>query len=160
MRRVAASTPAFAMPALAVERLDGFLALRPASPSDDQADHAARLLAIRRLADICVRSLDHLRAPPDAGEIARRLAHGLDVVERSLLARWGYPYVMARWRLHLTLTRRLGTADEGAFARVVGAARAVFDDALAHPLECADLCVFVEPVAGADLVLRHRVPLG
>lgn len=160
VRRVAASTPAFAMPALAVERLDGFLALRPANPGGDAAGQAARLLAVRRLADICVRSLDDLRGPPDAEETARRLAHGLDVVERSLLARWGYPYVMARWRLHLTLTRRLGTADEGAFARVLRAARAVFDDALSHPLECADICVFVEPVAGADLVLRHRVPLG
>ena len=34
----------------------------------------------------------------------RRRAAGLDAVEEENLRRWGYPYVLGRFRFHMTLT--------------------------------------------------------
>ena len=55
------------MPALKVDRLSGFIALRPAGT-------AAELMA---LAGDCVTGLDVLRAPLEAGERTRQHAAGL-----------------------------------------------------------------------------------
>ena len=145
-RAIAAGNPAFDLPPLAVADLDGFLALRETAPSP----------ALQALADACVAGADHLRAPPDAAELARRRRNGLPAAQDANLRRWGYPYVFATWFFHMTLTRRL-TASERAI--YFPAAEAHFAELLATPRRVADICLFVQPAAGAGFVLAERVPL-
>lgn len=144
---LAAAIPAFEMPALEVAMLSGFLALRPREP-------LAREHALWRLADACVQELDDWRAPPEAAETARRQALSLDAEQQALLARWGYPHLLQRWRFHLTLSNRAPSAA------LTQAAREHFAIALAEPLRCEDLCLFVEPAPGAPLQLARRFRLG
>ncbi|MEM9433893.1 MAG: DUF1045 domain-containing protein [Pseudomonadota bacterium] len=85
--------------------LDGFLALTP------QGD----LSELRRMAEICVQGLDEFRAPPSEEEVARRLKNALSERQKSLLARWGYPYVMDEFRFHMTLSARLLDVEKTAW---------------------------------------------
>ena len=91
---------------LSVRRLDGFLALVPQ-------------IGPNALAAAVVEGLDGFRAPPREDELARRRAAGLTAAQDALLARWGYPYVMDEFRMHLTLTGR--DPGEGAMARAEAA---------------------------------------
>ncbi|CAA7616892.1 DUF1045 domain-containing protein [Magnetospirillum sp. UT-4] len=142
----ARARPAFTAPALVLEPLDGFLALQPSLPSP----------AIDSLAADCVRHFDRFRAPPTEAELAKRLAAPLDQRHRDLLKEWGYPYVLDRFRFHLTLTRRLrdGEADIAAVARAAAAA------ALAEPVAFRSLCLFEQAAPGAAFRLSARFPFG
>jgi hypothetical protein len=148
--RLAQRFTRFAMPALSVQPLSGFLALQPVQP-------LPRAHALHRLADACVVELDDWRAPASAHELARRLAEPLDDTEREGLMRHGYPHVLDRWRFHMTLTDPL--PDAALRARIAAEAAAHFDSALAAPLACTALCVFVEPAPGQPFRLQHRCPL-
>ncbi len=76
-----------------------------------------------RLAELCVKDLDRFRAPPVAAELARRRGAGLSLRQETLLARWGYPYVLDEVRFHMTLTARLaGEEGETVGRRGIGAA--------------------------------------
>lgn len=86
---------------LALTRIGPFLALTPRDPAP----------ALDALAAATVRNLDRFRAPPAPEELSRRRAGGLTPTQESLLARWGYPYVMEEFRFHLTLTGRLATKE-------------------------------------------------
>jgi hypothetical protein len=143
---VAAGVPAFPLPPLAVATLDGFLALRETVPSP----------ALQALADAAVAGLDHLRAPPDEAERARRDRLGRAPAERAGLARWGYPYVFATWFFHMTLTRRLDEAEQ---ARWRPRAQAHFAAALALPRHVVDLCLFVQATPDEPFALAERIPL-
>ncbi|GFZ89312.1 DUF1045 domain-containing protein [Dyella caseinilytica] len=90
--KIAQQSNAFDLP-LTLDRLAGFLALRPA---DDET-------AINALAERCVRELNPLRAPLSETTWQRR-ASGLDDVERTLFQQFGYPYVLERYRFHITLS--------------------------------------------------------
>ena len=142
----------FDLPRLSVAGLADFLALRP----HPQADPGA-LAALRALADDTLISLDPLRAEPDVVDLARRGADArLDDEARALLQRWGYPHVLQRWRFHMTLTDGLDATE-----RPVRLAKAVahFETALAGAAPVRDICLFVEPAAGAPLQLIERFPL-
>ena len=76
---------------LSVRRLGGFLALMP-----EQTPTA--------LAASVVEGLDGFRAETPIDELTKRRAAGLTRVQDELLVRWGYPYVMDEYRMHLTLT--------------------------------------------------------
>ncbi|WP_085316665.1 DUF1045 domain-containing protein [Derxia lacustris] len=152
VRALAARHAPFALPPLAVAELDGFLALRP--------QPGTRCAELHALADDCVRALDGFRAAPGAGELARRLRQPLDDEQRQLLDRWGYPHVLGRWRFHLTLTDRLPADDPHTRQRLLAAAQAHFAAALAVPLACDAVCVFVEPAPGAPFRLAQRIALG
>jgi len=143
----------FLMPALAVATLGDFLALRPVD-----ADATAPGQPLRRLADDCVRLFDEFRRPASAEETARRSGASLDDAQRANLARWGYPHVFAQWCLHLTLTDSLPRDDAGEQLRsqLQDAARRAFADALAEPLRCDGVALFVEDAPGADLRLLRR----
>jgi Protein of unknown function (DUF1045) len=78
--------------------LEGFVAIVPAAPEP----------AVDRLAAACVTAFDRFRAPPGGQDRARRLAAGPSERQVGNLDRWGYPYVFDEFRLHLTLTGRLG----------------------------------------------------
>jgi hypothetical protein len=107
------------------------------------------------LAAECVARFDRFRLPSTCDERARR-ANGLSAKQQMLLERWGYPYVMDEWRFHMTLTDKL---DESDTATLSAALRAWFDEALRERVRVSDLCVFVEPCAGAEMRLAARFPM-
>jgi putative phosphonate metabolism protein len=137
----------FPLPPLAVENLDGFLALREQEPSAD----------LQALADCTVATLDGFREQPEAAELARRRRHGLTEAEEAMLERWGYPYVFQLWRFHITLSRRLN-AEEMAKAKPIAAA--YFAESLAYSRRVSSLAVFTQHAAGAPFLLAQRFPFG
>lgn len=150
---LAATLPRFAMPPLHVDWLSDFLALRPAVPI--APEHP-----LRHLADTCVRELDTWRAPLSEAELQRRLANGaLDDVQQALLRRFGYPHVLDRWRFHMTLTDSVPAGSRALRERLQRDAQAHFAAALAQPLHCESLSLFVEPAPDAPFRLARRFPL-
>ncbi len=91
LRDLAADLPSVSLGHLRAQRLGSFLALVP----------EAQPMA---LAARTVEALDAFRAPAKAAELARRRATGLTPAQEALLDRWGYPYVMGEFRMHLTLS--------------------------------------------------------
>lgn len=152
LQRLAARHPRFEMPAMAVRRLGDFVALRTRDPL--LRDHP-----LRGLADACVIELDPWREPPTEAELQRRQAAGLDSVQRVLLQRYGYPHVLERWRFHMTLSNAL-PGDPAALDRIEREAAAHFARALAEPLACDALSLFVERTPGGPFRLIQRFPLG
>ena len=151
LARLAQRTPAFPMPALSVQWLSGFLALQPVEP-------LSRSHALHRLADDCVVQLDPWRAPPTPEDTQRRLKLRLDDEQQGLLQRYGYPHVLARWRFLMTLTDSL-PPDMGVRAALQREAERHFARALAQPLVCDAVCLFVEPAPGRPFQLVQRFPL-
>ncbi len=86
---------------LRVARIGAFLALVPEG-SNAQID---------ALAAEVVAAFDAFRAPLTEADRARRMASGLSGDQIALLDRWGYPYVMDQFRLHMTLTGPLPDAE-------------------------------------------------
>jgi putative phosphonate metabolism protein len=80
-----------------VASLAGFIAIVPTAADP----------AIDRLAAACVTAFDRFRAPLNARDRGRRMT-GLSERQLGNLDRWGYPFVFDDFRLHLTLTGRLG----------------------------------------------------
>ena len=148
---LASEASAFDMPALAVAPLGDFIALRP-------RERVAAAHPLRRLADDCVRRLDPLRRPPDESETARRMHPGLSPAQRANVERWGYPHVFDEWRFHMSLTDSLasGPAGDALRASLQDDARDRFRAALAQPLRCDGVALFVEDAPGADLRLDRR----
>lgn len=144
---LAARIAPFDLPPLAVQDLDGFLALRETAPCP----------ALHALADACVAALDFCRAPPGEAELARRRKTGLSPVQQAMLDRWGYPYVFAEWRFHVTLTRRLAAAEK---AMVLPAVTAHLGQVPAMPRRIASICLFTQSAPGALFLIAHRLPLG
>jgi putative phosphonate metabolism protein len=136
----------FTVPQLSVKSLDGFLALQPAG-----AD--AKLSA---LADACVTGLDDFRRPPSAQELAQRRAARLSARQDELLAQFGYPYVLDQYRFHMTLTERLPSAEAHLLEPWL---RDYLADALAVPLRCDDVCLFVQNAPREAFLLQQRFPL-
>ena len=62
--------------------------------------------AVNALAADCTTIFDAFRAPMSPQERARRLASGLNQSQIENLDRWGYPYLFADFRFHMTLTGR------------------------------------------------------
>lgn len=147
IRRLAGSLPALTMPELKVDRLSGFLALRPAGDST----------AIDALAEQFVTGLDALRAPIGSSERARRLSPGLSARQQELLEQWGYPYVFEEFRFHMTISGRLDSTQADRLRPWI---EEWFAPALAKPPEAMEVGVFVQPVTGAEFALRRRFRIG
>lgn len=130
-------------PGLVPDAALGFVALRPAGPCP----------VLDAVAAACVTGLDTFRAPPDSAELARRRAAGLDARGAALLAAWGYPHVLDRFRFHVTLTGRV-CADEA--ARLMPRVRARFAPHLGAGFTLAHLCLFGDPGAGGGFRLLRR----
>jgi ribose 1,5-bisphosphokinase len=148
--RFCARQTAIRLPPLEVAELDGFLALVPAS--GDARIHA--------LAAACVRALDRFRAPPGAAELQRRRSGGLSTREDSLLQRWGYPYVMDRFRFHFSLTGSLRDTPPQGIAALREAATGALAAAAGEPLMLDGICMFEQPAADADMRIVHRSRFG
>jgi putative phosphonate metabolism protein len=141
---LAASLRPFELPPLAVADLHGFLALRETTPS----------VELQALADACVAWLDRFRAPADPAELERRRSSGLSLAREANLVRWGYPDVFATWRFHMTLTRRLASAEQTFWQPQ---AEAHFAAALNQPRMVRELCVFVEKAPDEPFTLAERL---
>jgi 2'-5' RNA ligase len=147
LARFAAVQAPFPMPPLVLRPLSGFLAVIPAAPSPPLA----------ALAEACVSAFDGFRKPPSEAELARRRRAGLTEAEERNLARWGYPYVMDRFRFHMTLTCRLDAAEQATVAAAMAPQLAA---ALAAPLLADAVALYGEPAPGEPFLLLARYPFG
>ena len=146
IQALAARMRAFVLPQLELGSLSGFLALQPQSADAE----------LSALADACVTELDHFRARASADELAQRRAAGLSARQEQLLAEFGYPFVLDQFRFHMTLTERLLPAQS---KRLRPWLAAYLADALALPLRCDDLCLFVQQRCGEAFTLQQRFAL-
>ena len=147
VENLAAGIRPFALPPLAVQDLQGFLALRETTQSH----------ALQALADLCVAGIDHLRAPLSEAELARRRKGGqLPPAQEALLKRWGYTYVFGEFFFHMTLTRRLTAAEKNIY---LPAATAFFDPILKQPRQVTDIALFTQAAPGAPFTIAQRIPL-
>lgn len=140
---IARQHDAFDLP-LQLDALAGFLALRPAG--DETAIHA--------LAERCVRMLQPLRAPLSEAMLQRRAA-GLDHVELTLLNQYGYPYVLERYRFHMTLSAPTTPADEQVLRTWLSSKIATLP-----PARIDALTICRESAPGNHFELIERMPLG
>jgi hypothetical protein len=83
----------------AIKMLGDFAAIVPRVPQP----------AVDALAANCTTIFDAFRAPMSAQERARRVATGLSRSQIENLDRWGYPYLFADFRFHMSLTGRLAS---------------------------------------------------
>jgi len=140
----------FQMPPLEVARVDDFLAFVPAA-------HESR---INELAADCVRELDSFRAPTAPAELERRRGKGLSTRQDRYLEEWGYPYVLADFRFHLTLTGGLDGMHPHHGAAVLAAARDAAAALAGEPLWFDAVCLFEQPDPAVPFRLAARFPLG
>jgi hypothetical protein len=100
---------------------------------------------LNRLAAAVVRDLDRYRAPASEADLARHRKPHMSDAELRNLARWGYPYVMDRFRFHMTLTGPLPRA-----AREDAAAMAAehFNSVLPKPMVIGSLTLVGEAEDG------------
>ncbi|HVH03977.1 MAG TPA: DUF1045 domain-containing protein [Amaricoccus sp.] len=142
---LAAGSERFAL-RLRLGRMGGFLALVPGAAPP----------ALAALADACVKRLDGFRAPADAAELARRREGGLDAAAEANLVAWGYPYVLDRFRFHMTLTGPVPAAARDAVAAAVAP---LVTPLLAAPVAVGGICRVGEADDGRFRIIR-RYPLG
>ena len=134
-----------AVSTLALGEAGAFVALTPPTPSAE----------IARLEDRVVRSLDSFRAPLNDAERARRDPARLTARQRESFERWGYPYALADFRLHFTLTNAVDDAEPIAESLAREFARRVADPELVVDA----LALFVQKPDG-EFVVDQRFPLG
>ncbi len=125
---------AFRAPPLQLASIGGFRALVLSDRCPEMDDLAAA----------CVTGFEPFRAELSENEIARREAAGLDDEERQNLLTLGYPYVLDRFRFHMTLTRRV---DDALGARVDAALAPLVAPHCAEPLtvDAVTLCAQAGP---------------
>ncbi len=70
--------------------------------------------------------------------------------------RWGYPYVMAAFRFHVSLT---GAIESGLAERLEPVLAERFAAAMVPPLEINELALFTESAPGAPFRLARRFAL-
>jgi len=83
-----------------VTLLSDFTAIVPEHPSP----------TVNALAADCTTIFDAFRAPMSPQERARRLATDLNQSQIENLGRWGYPYLFADFRFHMTLTGKVAAS--------------------------------------------------
>lgn len=146
LQTLASTLSPFDLPPLRVRRLGSFLALC----ADGNPD------AINAVASACVTGLHPLAAPLSSDELARRRRKGaLSIQEDALLVRWGYTYVLDRYRFHLSLTGDLNGMAMDTVERLERAAHEAFDGLPACRFD--SLALYAEPSPGADFVQLERM---
>ncbi|SDY30771.1 Protein of unknown function [Citreimonas salinaria] len=129
---------------LVLSRLGRFLALTPEGDNSEVA----------RVAAACVQDLDRFRAPSSEAELERRRGAGLDARAEELLRDWGYPWVLDRFRFHMTLTGKIAREDLGRVQAMVAEAL----PPLPRPFMLDSLCLCGERSDGR-FELLHRYAL-
>lgn len=112
--------------------------------------------ALVRLERSCVVDLDRFRRPLDELDLARRRRADLSARQDELLLAYGYPWLLDEFEPHLTLTRRLTTAE---VTPVLDAITEWFAPVLGAPVTVDDLCVVEQAAPGEPFVVtsRHRL---
>ena len=146
IEKVATETRTFTTAPLALTALKGFLALCPRTPSPTLNALAAR----------CTTELDPFRAPLTDDDRARRKPATLTEVQRELLERWGYPYVLGEFRFHITLTGRLTAQDRARVEPVLGVSVMPY---CSSPFSVTGISLFGDPGGGAPFELVQRYAL-
>jgi hypothetical protein len=132
----------------AVQMLSGFTALVPARANP----------AVDGLAADCTTIFDGFRAPMSAQERARRLASGLDRSQIQNLDRWGYPYLFADFRFHMTLTGKIEVERRD---RTLAVLQTVFRRMCGNDEIVVDrLAVVKQQAAGEPFYVLSHVTLG
>ena len=149
LERFCAARSGVALPRLEVTRIDDFLALVP----------AARESRVNDLAAECVRDFEPFRAPLDAAEAERHRHRGLTPRQDRYLEEFGYPFVLAEFRFHLTLTGSLDAAPPHLVAAVRAAAEHAIAALAGEPLPFDALALFEQPERAAPFRLVARFPL-
>jgi hypothetical protein len=134
-----------AVSTLALGEAGAFVALTPQAPSAE----------IARLEERVVRGLDSFRAPLNDAERARRDPARFTARQRESFERWGYPYALADFRLHFTLSNAVDDAERIAETLAREFARRVVDPELIVDA----LALFVQKPDG-EFVIDQRFPLG
>lgn len=132
----------FSIP-LRVATLSSFVALLEVCPIAELAAlHAAVLTAF-----------DTFRAPLSEADMARRRLAPLTDRQLQYLDRWGYPYVLDEFRVHLTLTGPLDPADRAKVAKVL---ETYLTEELREPVPVNALAVFEQTGPARPFVVIHR----
>jgi putative phosphonate metabolism protein len=129
-----------------IDILNDFFALLPVDPVPTLHSIAARI----------VQELDRFRAPMSESELERRLRSPLDEVEMANLGNWGYPYVLDRFRFHMTLT---GSVAPERRPTVRQRLEETFLPLLEADYDLDALSLFAQAVPQADFVVRSQFPL-
>lgn len=130
-------------PPLELTALHDFMALTLSAPSR----------AVDELAADCVRAFEPFRAPLSPAMLERRRQAGLSARQEHYLARWGYPYVMAEFRFHMTLSNRLDPTGQERLRRILAPLLAPLEG---QPLEIDGLALFHQAEAAADFNVLER----
>lgn len=148
LHALCAAIAPFELPPLRVHRLDQFLALTPEGDTE----------RLNALAAACVTKFHAFAAPLSQADLMRRRKASLSAEEETLLANWGYPYVLQRFRFHLSLTGSLADTSLAVQQAIQQAAEDWFHGLPA--CHCNGLALFAEPAPGADFVLVERIRFG
>lgn len=141
-RDFATAQTSFDAGALRVAPIGAFVALKTAAPAP----------GLSRLANSCVEAFDRFRAPASPAERARRLQSPLTASQIENLDRWGYPYVFADFRFHMTLSGPLHEEDRELFA----AAMSELYAPLARPLLVDGIALFRQSEEANSFAILER----
>jgi putative phosphonate metabolism protein len=150
LERFCTTRSGVALPRLEVVRLDNFLALVP----------AARESRVNDLAAECVREFEPFRAPLEVAELERYRQKGLSPRQDRYLEEFGYPFVLAEYRFHLTLTGSLDVAPPHLVAAVRAAVEHTVAALASEPLRFDSLSLFEQPARESPFRLVARFPFG
>jgi putative phosphonate metabolism protein len=143
----AASEVAFSLPGLKPALLLRFVALTP----------RVRCEPLHELAAHAVEALEPFRAPLKESDMQRRLQSPLSATQRSLLQRWGYPYVFDEFRFHMTLT---GPLDEPQRSQALGEIVRLHDERVSAGDVAIDaVTLFRQERRDAPFRIIRRAPL-
>jgi hypothetical protein len=126
--------------------LSGFAAILPESTSTTHIDELARTV---------VTQCEEFRAPLTLNEFQRRRKSIRDPRELEHLERWGYPYVLDRYRFHMTLTDRLTPLEAES---VLTSWNQIV--ARLGPLLIAEFSWCIQSQSGAPFAIRERFTFG
>lgn len=134
------------IPALSLRPIRTFRALRPRGDSAQ----------IDALAADAIRDFEPFRAPLTDDEIERRRPDRMSPAERDLFEQWGYPFVFAEFRFHMTLTDPVPDARGAEIDRALAEH---FNGAVGIDIPLRSISVFVEPEPGAPfrILSTHRL---
>jgi putative phosphonate metabolism protein len=135
------------IPRLVLGRLGPFFALVPGTQVQPLLD----------LESACVDHFNGWKAPLSPSDIARRNPDALTARQREYLDRYGYPYVKAEFRYHMTLTGPVPESEAEMFRNAI---ETHFETVLDRPYLVDSLALFVEPAPGSPFQLRSSFPLG
>jgi putative phosphonate metabolism protein len=144
--RFAAATPGFDIPNAVIGQLGRFFALVPDRVYPELQAFAARV----------VEDFEPFRAPLSDADIARRKPESLSPEHLENLMAWGYPYVMDKFRFHMTLTGQVPPEQAPAMRKAL---ETRFTDFTNAPLSINGIALFIEPERGADFKVHRWLPL-